>query len=536
MKSLILLYLLLFINILSAQESLELLLELDKGMPGYDDFGYCVSYAGDFDMDGYDDIIVGYPSNNRGSAYIYFGDKQMDSKADYTIIGRYREGLLGKSVSYAGDVNSDGFSDIIISAYDTSETGVYFTGKAVLYFGNLPFMVDTYLPKLTFGDGKPGSGFGNCVKYAGDFNNDGYDDFIISAFCDNKNGTHTGRAYLYFGGPSQGTIPEIIFTGETEFNNFGTSIASAGDVNNDGFSDIVIGAPGYKLDGETVRVGRVYIYYGNDTLDSKPDVVITGLENQRIGYTIACAGDVNNDGFDDIIVGAPYMGSAIGPSSYVYIYYGGTDMDENPEVIIEKTLFNFGKSASYAGDINNDDYDDIMICDENNVYFFLGGSEMDTNPDFTLHVSDYFDGIQSISLAGDVNNDGYEDILISVIEPSGDTRIGKVYIYSGNFSITGIKSNPAVSNKFALYQNYPNPFNPTTTINYEIPESGYVTIKVYDLLGREVKTLVNGNKSAGNYKVEFNASDLVNGIYFYRMEINTGREIVNQARRMVLLK
>ena len=532
MKSLVLLYSFLLIRILFAQDSLELLLELDKGMPGYDDFGYCVSYAGDFNMDGYDDIIVGYPSNNRGSSYIYFGGRQMDSKADLTIIGRNREGLLGRCVSFAGDVNSDGFSDIIISAYDTSKAGDYSTGKADLYFGNLPFLVDT-LANLTFGDGKPGSGFGNCVKYAGDFNNDGYDDFIISAFLDNKNGTQAGRIYLYFGGPSLGTIPEIILTGETEFNFFGESVASAVDVNNDGFSDIVIGAPGYEIDGEIASVGRVYIYYGNNFLDSNPDVVITGSGYQRIGRTIAYAGDVNNDGYDDIIVGAPYMGAAVGPSSYVYIYYGGSNMDEKPDVIIEKTLFNFGKSASYAGDINNDDYDDIMICDEKNVYFFLGGSQMDTIPDFTLHVSNFFDGIQSISLAGDVNNDRYKDILISTFEPSsGDTRIGKVYIYSGNFNITGIKSNPTVTNIFTLYQNYPNPFNPVTNVKYSIPKESFVTIKVYDILGKEISSLVNERKSAGDYSVEFNAGKLPSGVYFYRMHAGS----FVSAKKFVLLK
>jgi hypothetical protein len=518
-KSLILLYLFLFINILFAQESLELLLELDKGMPGSDDFGYSVSYAGDFNKDSYDDIIVGYPSNNKGSVYIYFGGRQMDSKADFTIIGRNKEGFLGKSVSFAGDVNSDGFSDIIISAIDTSEAGTYTTNKAELYFGYPLSIIDT-LPGLTFSDGKIGSAFGNYVKYAGDFNDDGYDDFIISAFLDYKNGTQAGRAYLYFGGPYMGTIPEIIFTGEAEFNFFGECITSAGDVNADGFSDIAIGAPGYEADGE--KVGRVYIYYGNNTLDSNPDVVITGSGSKRIGSTIACAGDINNDGFDDIIVGAPYMGSAIGPSSYIYIYYGGTDMDDKVDVIIEKTLFNFGKRASNAANINDDDYDDIMVCDENNVYFYFGGSEMDTIPDITLYISNYFDGIQSISLAGDVNNDGYYDILINAFEPdTGDTRLGKVYIYSGNFNTTAIKSGSTVTKNFVLYQNYPNPFNPSTTINYTLPADAKVVIKVYDILGKEISELVNEFKSAGKHSVQFDGSNFSSGVYFYRLQSGT---------------
>ncbi len=532
MKSLYIVILLVLVNFSFAQEPSELLLELNKSMNEYDAFGYCASHAGDFDMDGYDDIIISDPCNGRGNAYLYLGNRQMDLDADYTITGQNHEGLLGKSVSFAGDVNNDGFSDIIVCAYDTSETGFYFTGKAALYFGNLPFLVDTFTPKLTFSDGKPGSGFGNCVKNAGDFNNDGYDDFVISAYCDDKKGTHTGRVYLYFGGPTMGTIPELMFTGEAEFNNFGTSLAFVGDVNNDGFSDIAIGAPGYEIAGETVNVGRIYIYFGNNTLDSNPDVIITGSGDQRIGHTIASAGDINNDGFDDIIVGAPYMGSAVGPSSYVCIYYGGTDMDATPDVIIENTLFNFGKSAACAGNMNHDDYDDIMVSDENNIYFFFGGTEMDTEPDYTLHISDYFDGIQSISLAGDVNYDGYKDILVSSIDHTGDTRIGKIYLYSGNLNTTDIKSEQILPTQYELFQNYPNPFNPTTTIRYEVPESGHVTITVYNMLGRKITTLVNGNQSAGLNKVEFNASDLVSGIYYYKMK--TEKTII--VKKMILLK
>ncbi len=80
--------------------------------------------------------------------------------------------------------------------------------------------------------------------------------------------------------------------------------------------------------------------------------------------------------------------------------------------------------------------------------------------------------------------------------------------------------------------NYPNPFNPTTTINYQLPENGFVTIKVYDMLGKEIATLVNENKSAGYYKINFDASKLTSGVYIYT--INAGK--YSQSKKMLLMK
>jgi hypothetical protein len=110
--------------------------------------------------------------------------------------------------------------------------------------------------------------------------------------------------------------------------------------------------------------------------------------------------------------------------------------------------------------------------------------------------------------------------------------INQFYTYSFN-KITGVtKSRQTIDADFVLSQNYPNPFNPTTTINYSVPKAGFVTLKVYDVLGKIVSTLVNANKPAGNYSVEFNASKLVSGIYFYRMTSG----LFSETKKLLLLK
>ena len=107
------------------------------------------------------------------------------------------------------------------------------------------------------------------------------------------------------------------------------------------------------------------------------------------------------------------------------------------------------------------------------------------------------------------------------------------YMPGANWIITGISQNgDIVPVEYALSQNYPNPFNPTTKVNYALPKNGFVTLKVYNILGVEVANLVNENKPAGNYSVDFNASDLSSGIYFYSINVNG----FTDTKRMMLIK
>jgi len=134
-------------------------------------------------------------------------------------------------------------------------------------------------------------------------------------------------------------------------------------------------------------------------------------------------------------------------------------------------------------------------------------------------------------------NTGLTDTTVASLVVSGE------YLYAGTeqqgvfrrplSELVDVKdSRSSLPKEFSLHQNYPNPFNPTTTINYSIPKSSSVTIKVYDLLGREISTLVNEKKPVGNYSVQFNASKLVSGVYFYRLQAGD----FTQTKKLILLK
>jgi hypothetical protein len=116
----------------------------------------------------------------------------------------------------------------------------------------------------------------------------------------------------------------------------------------------------------------------------------------------------------------------------------------------------------------------------------------------------------------------YEGLLYAVTDNG-------LFVSSNN--VTSVSKND-IPTQFLLQQNYPNPFNPKTTINFSIPQAGFVTIKIYDILGKEIATLINENKNAGYYKVNFDASSLTSGVYIYRITSNN----FVQSKKMLLMK
>jgi hypothetical protein len=491
----------------------------------YNAFGNVVSGAGDVNNDGYDDVIVGaYRYNsNTGRAYIYYGGNLMDSTVDIIINGKGIGDEFGRAVSSAGDVNNDGYDDIIVGGPGYSS----YTGRAYIYYGGSS--VDSTADVTMTGEGT-GNYFGWSVSSAGDVNNNGYDDVIVGAYLYNSN---QGRAYIYYGGNSMDNTPDVIMTGEGAYDRFGVSVSGTGDVNNDGYDDVIVGAYGYNN-----YVGRAYIYYGGSSMNNTADVIMTGEETgSSLGQSVSKAGDVNNDGFDDVILGVTNYNSCTGRA---YIYYGGNSMDNTRDVIMtgEGTYNFFGCSVSGAGDVNNDGYDDVIVgaygyntytgC----VYIYHGSSSMDSTADVKMTGNGTDKGFAcSVSGAGDVNNDGYSDIIVSADSYPVN---GKVYVYSDPSAPVSVKATVSLNpSEFELLQNYPNPFNPSTTIEFKLEKDGLTKLIIFDILGREVTTLVNKQMKAGIlHQVQFDASHLPSGIYFSSLE--SGGNILT--RKLLLIK
>jgi len=244
-----------------------------------------------------------------------------------------------------------------------------------------------------------GGSFGSGVGCAGDVNKDGFDDFIVGA-------PGWNSAYIYFGGNPPDSVADLILQ-EWGWNwGFGASVTSAGDVNNDGYDDVMVAAPnGWD------PAGRVFIYLGGQDMDSVYDIRITGHSGSvaELGRSVAALGDINGDEYDDILIGSPYIGSAHNPGM-AEIYLGGNPMDTIPDLTFygDSIEFrDFGRNVASVGDVNDDGYTDILIGNTKRSKLFFGDSLQDTNSYITLPVS------YSISLAGDINQDGYGDVIAS---------------------------------------------------------------------------------------------------------------------------
>jgi hypothetical protein len=112
------------------------------------------------------------------------------------------------------------------------------------------------------------------------------------------------------------------------------------------------------------------------------------------------------------------------------------------------------------------------------------------------------------------------------------TLLGWGLRFNGSILVGTQNISSIVPDKFDLYQNYPNPFNPVTKIKYQVPASEFVKLVIYDILGREIKTLVNNKLEAGVYEYEFDASNLNSGVYFYRLQAGNYTNV----KKMMLIK
>lgn len=312
-------------------------------------------------------------------------------------------------------------------------------------------------PCLLLGGARTGENAGAAVAVVGDWNGDGEPDFLVGAPLAGFPGPSTGRAYLHFGGPGADSAPDCVFVGEAAGDRFGQAVAGAGDVNGDGYADLLIGAPGWEPEGgQGVDWGRVYVFFGGDPdgtapPDSLPDLVLSGeAAGDEFGRAVAGLGDLDGDGFADLGVGAPRYDRREPPAENVgrvYVFLGGDPAGPAPPDGAADWVLTgaapgdyFGWSVAGLADVNGDLAPDIGVSAllRSAAYVFWGGDPAgaappDDLPDLVLlgeSTGDRFG--YALAGAGDVDGDGLADVLVgALLNDAGGADAGRAYVFRG---------------------------------------------------------------------------------------------------------
>jgi len=518
--------------------------------------GYGMAFnveAFDINKDGNKDIFVG----NWNDTYVYFGGKGiLDSIPNLIYKGR----LLAIC-----DYNGDGYMDLItmhLTNYDSTPGRSDYDGEILFYYGSnsTTLAIDTVpsysipLPtkyptrdEFSLGSLKSGVGWG-------DFNGDGKADIVIQSHDALPDGV--GVVYVYMGNSIPPDTATYVIRGRSYGTNeppisFYGDYFQIGDINNDGYSDLLVSYEIFKnapfAQGQYDSLDVLDIYLGGKNFafveNGQSFRYESRMRDENYSYgwvnRVFSLADINGDGIPDLTVSHiaedstdhVHFGSAAGIDTIPSFYLRDPDTTRSDVIV--------GALCTDIGDINNDGYDDFILTPAgyNAFTLNLGGPHLSNNNPYGLRglLEAYAQFPNKAIGCGDQNGDGVNDFVVTA-NAYGPQNMGYVLMFLGDRTVKTAVNGKVVGTptSFELNQNFPNPFNPSTVISFQLARNGFVALKVYDLLGKTVATLIEKEMFAGKHEVEFNpeAYKLGSGAYFY--ELKTENQKIT--RKMLYMK
>lgn len=413
--------------------------------------GFSVASAGDVNADGYSDVLAGAPhydsgENSEGAAFLYYGSANGLNPAPVIFESNQAQAEMGYSVASAGDINADGFGDIALGApfYDNGQSD---EGVVFIHYGSPKGVKPN--PAIILERNQFEAHFGVSVAFAGDVNSDSYSDLIIGADAFDQGQLNEGAAFVFYGSkagidPNKATTLQM----NQSIAGMGTSVAGAGDINADGFGDVLVGAPFYDL-GET-NEGAAFLYHGTAQGTSViPTIIQSNQADAHLGTSLATAGDVNGDNFSDIIIGTPHYDKLYTDQGLASIYLGspaGVQINTPITLAGQQPEEEFGRAVACAGDVNGDGFSDIMIAGRTKgknplnegvvtlYYGFQAGINKISGSVFRSNQANAYLG-QSLASAGDIDGDGFSDIVIGAhLYDHGQNNEGAAMVWHGSAS------------------------------------------------------------------------------------------------------
>jgi len=393
-------------------------------------FGFMIA-CGDVDGDGHDDILSGAvgEDDSRGRVYLFYGGPDMDTTADLILEGQDKGERFGSGIA-CGDIDNDGHEDIIVATNGHGEKG----GRVCLYWGSDRSSMDADPDKVFIGEERKDARLGLNSPVIYDIDNDGYDDIILGSFMNRDD--YVGRAYLYYGNTKElmDTSHDLIFTGQDPSDSFGLRIA-CGNIDDDDYGDIVIGS-------HSKQEVRAYLYYGgsrsnmNEEADAVFEVKSDGV--LLYGRGVACV-DQNRDSYDDIVIGAPGYNEKQGRA---FLFHGNSKQGLNADA--DLILDGEFKGCSYGnnvvcGDVDGDNMSDLIIGARDfrqgvgRAYVYSGNdlAGLHPRPRRVLTGEDSTNFFGQGSACGDINNDGFDDLVVGAYRYKAGAGQGRVYLYYG---------------------------------------------------------------------------------------------------------